>query len=218
MKIDSHIQKDVMDELEFDPIVNAAHIGVAVENGIVTLSGHVSSFVELDAAEHAAFRVKGVRGVAQEIDVKWALSSERSDEDIAAGILDAFRNSATLPKDKMKVEVQKGFVTLYGELEWQYQSTVAERIARDVKGVCGLINNVRIKPSVKPRDVQQKIEQALKRRAELEASRIKVAAMDGTVTLSGEANSWRDKQAAREAAWSAPGVKQVVDLMSIGTA
>ncbi len=215
MKDDKQLQKDVLAELEWAPSVKAAHIGVAVENGIVTLSGHVSSFMEKHAAEVATRRVKGVHAIVQEVEVKLPSSAERSDADIAASILNTFRWTAGLPFDRLKVEVEKGQVAVYGDVDWQYQKDLAERNARAILGVRSVLNNIAIKPSVKPFEVKQKIEQALKRNAELEASHIEVTSSDTTVTLSGRVHTWYERDAVEEAAWSAPGVIKVVDNIRV---
>ncbi len=213
---DKQLQKNILAELDWDASVNAAHIGVTVHDGIATLAGHVPSYREKLAAESVTRRVKGVRAIAQEIEVKLPSSAERSDEDIAGFILSALRWQSGLHSDKIKVEVEKGVVTLFGELDWNYQRELTGKIARGVLGVRAVINNITIKPSVKPSDVKLKIEQALKRNAELEASHVNVSASDDTVTLTGRVRSWYEREMAERAAWSAPGVKRVVDEVVVG--
>ena len=148
MKTDSELQRDVLDELKWEPSVDAAHIGVSVKDGVVTLSGHVSSYAEKFAAERAAKRVLGVRAVANEIDVKLPSSSQRTDEDIAAAAVNALKSNVSVPADKIKVTVSKGWVKLEGEVEWQYQKDAAENAVRYLAGVMGVTNLITVKPRV----------------------------------------------------------------------
>ena len=155
---DTDLQRDVLDELKWEPSVNAAHIGVSVKNGVVTLSGHVSSYAEKYAAEKAAKRVHGVAAIANEIDVKLPSSSQRTDEDIAMACVNALKGNVVVPADKVKVTVNKGWVTLEGEVEWQYQKTAAENSVRYLTGVVGVSNFITVKPRVSPLDLKEKIE------------------------------------------------------------
>lgn len=214
---DKQLRQDVIDELEFDPSVNAAHVGVAVDGGVVTLTGHVSSYAEKLAAEAATRRVQGVRAIAQEIEVRYPNEKKTADDEIAKRALDIMRWSAVVPSDAIQLTVRDGWVTLSGQSEWQFQKDAAENEIRRLSGVAGVINNIAIKPRVQPTDVKRKIEEAFRRNADIEAQKIRVSVLDGgRITLQGSVHDWQERIAAENAAWSAPGVSAVDDRLTIG--
>lgn len=213
---DKQIRQDIIDQLDFDPSVNAAHIGVAVDDGVVTLTGHVGSFAEKLAAERTVQRVKGVRAIAEEIEVRYPNDKKTADDEIAARALKILSWSAVVPQG-IQVKVQDGWVTLSGQVDWHFERNAAESELRRLSGVAGVINNITLKSRVQAQDVKQKIEDALKRSAETEASRISVSVLDGgKVALNGQVHDWQERNTVGWAAWSAPGVKAVENHITIG--
>jgi osmotically-inducible protein OsmY len=212
---DRNLKQAVEDELSWEPSVNAEHIGVAADDGVVTLTGHVKSYAEKYAAENAVKRVKGVRGIAQEIEVRFPNDKKSSDDQIAKRALDIIAWDSTIPEDKLQVKVQNGMVTLGGEVDWFYQRDDAENAVRKLAGVKGIINDIKIKSKPQASDIKIRIETALKRNAELEAGSIKVSVINGRVTLDGKVKAWYERDLAERTAWSAPGVTAVEDHINI---
>jgi osmotically-inducible protein OsmY len=212
---DEDLRQRVSDELEFAPTVNATKIGVAVDHGVVTLTGHVNSYAEKIAAERAVQRVKGVRGVAQEIEVRYPSERKNRDDEIAERAAQIFDWDTTIPSGKVTVKVEKGWVSLGGEVEWQFQRMGAETAVRKLSGVIGVTNQITIGPRIDATNVKHRIEDALKRNAELEADGIQVAVTGGKVTLEGKVRAWHERGVAERAAWAAPGVITVEDRLTI---
>jgi osmotically-inducible protein OsmY len=217
VQTDEEIQRDVLGELKFEASVQPNEIGVAVKDGIVSLTGYVDSFLKKWAAEEAAHRVHGVRAVANDIEVKLPTSAERTDADIAAAVTRALEWDAYVDVDKLDVTVSKGWVTLKGEVEWGFQRADAERVARRITGVRGVSNLITVRPRQKPspEETKRKIEDALVRNAEMDAKRITVDVDGDKVILSGTVRAWAEKMGAERAAWSAPGVASVENRITV---
>jgi osmotically-inducible protein OsmY len=212
---DTQIQSDVLAELKWDSRVLPNEIGVVVKDGIVTLTGSVDSYAKKWAAEEAAHRVRGVKAVANDIEVHLAVFAERTDADIAAAAVRALEWDALVPIEKLDVTVSKGWVTLKGDVEWQYQKQGAERVVRRLAGVKGVTNLITVKPRLAPSEIKEKIEQALVRSAELDAKHITVDVQGSKVTLKGTVRSWAQREEAERQAWLAPGVTSVDNRITI---
>lgn len=212
---DLQLRQDVLDELEFEPSVNAAHIGVAANRGVVTLTGFVMNYAEKAAAERATRRVKGVKAIAEEIEVRLPSDTKRSDDEIAARALDILKWQVGFPAERITVKVEKGIVTLTGDVDWQHQRADAEHIVHKLTGVIHVINQIRVAAPIRASDIKEKIQKALQRSAEVEASGITVQTEGGRVVLSGKVRAWYERDVAERAAWSAPGVTEVQDHLTI---
>lgn len=215
MKADSEIEQDVKAELEWDPDLDATDIAVKVKSGVVELSGFVRSYTDRYEGEIAAKRVAGVVGVANDVEVRLPSIDERPDPDIARDAVAAMRSQLPISSESIKVLVRSGWVTLEGEVEWQYQRQTAENAVRRIKGVKGVSNTILLKPHVEPEQVRRKIMEALRRSAQLDASRITVESTGGDVVLKGTVRSWIERDEAERAAWAAPGVTNVDDHLVI---
>jgi osmotically-inducible protein OsmY len=215
MKTDSQLQKDVMAELEWEPRVDHANIGVAANNGVITLSGYVASYASKLAAEEAARRVKGVRGLAEEIEVRFAGDAKTADPEIAKRIADMFDWSVTIPKGKINVKVEHGWVTLSGDVGYHFHRQAARDAASRIGGVKGVTNLIEVKKTPSPLDIRQRIMDAFQRSADLDASTITVVADGDTVKLSGKVHSGYERRIAERAAWAAPGVNRIEDNIMI---
>lgn len=213
---DRKLRQDVIDALEFDPSIEAAHIGVAVDKGIVTLTGHVVNFAEKSVVEEIVHRVKGVRGIAEEITVRPALCDATDDDEIAKRALTMIAWNHDLPDQSIQAKVQKGWITLTGEVEWQYQRDKIQKAVHGLAGVTGMSNYIEIKPRVRVANIQKRIEDAFQRDAELAAHSIRVSVTNDEVTLEGKVSTLFERSAAVRAAWSAAGVRSVSDKITVG--
>jgi osmotically-inducible protein OsmY len=212
---DKQLRQLVVDELEYEPSIDAADIGVAAENGVVTLSGHVTDYVQKMAAERAAWRVKGVKGIAQKIEVRLSGDKKWNDDEIAQRALNILAWNTLVPKDCIRVKVSDGWITLSGGVNWNYQRQAAENEVRKLSGVKGVTNSVTLNSGIQASDLKRRIQDALKRHAEVEADAVRVDVRDdGTVRIEGRVDNWSEMQAVEHAVWSAPGVQRVDDHLT----
>jgi osmotically-inducible protein OsmY len=209
------LQRNVLDELDWDPTVNAAQIGVTVDDGVVTLAGVVNSYADKIAAERITKRVLGVQAIANDLHVKLPLDTRRSDTDIAKAALHALEWDVRIPKNRITVTVKDAWVTLEGEVQWNFEREEAARVVRPLKGVVGVTNSVTVKPRVKAVDVKTKITEALKRNAEVDAQHVIVSVDGAKVILSGSVRSFAEREDAQHAAWAAQGVNQVENQIQV---
>lgn len=216
MKSDTDLKKDVIAELAWDPAVESTAIGVAVKGGVVTLTGHLDTYTGKHAAERALRRVAGVQAIALEIDVKLAPGHQRNDTDIAASAAEALRWNTVVPVESVRLTVDHGWLTLQGDLEWDYQRRGVEKALRPLMGVVGISNEITLRAKVKADDLSHKIQEALTRQAEREGRHIQVDVDGTTVKLSGTVHSWQERDAAQGVAWSAPGVGLIVNELRVG--
>ena len=212
---DSMIRQHIIDELEFEPSIDAANIGVSVEDGVVTLTGHVPHFAQKAAIEAVVWKVKGVRGMAEEIQVGAGHGHPEEDAAIAKRIADLLSWSTVVPADKIHVQVEKGWVTLTGHVEWRYQRVAAADAAATLAGVIGIENKIEVEPALSAEDIRHRIERALSRNVDIDTDAVKIEVHESTVTLDGNVKTWRQRKEIERAAWSAPGVKAVVDRLMV---
>lgn len=217
MKSDEQLKRDVEAELNWDPSINDSGIVVSTQDGVVTLAGHVPFYADKFFAEKAAKSVAGVRGVANDLEVKPQMAHQRSDTAIAEAAVGALKSSVAVPADDVKVVVRDGWITLEGTVAFQYQKTAAESAVRTLWGVKGITNSISITPTVNATDIRSKIHRAYQRHAAVDANKVKIDVSGSTVTLSGEVHSWHEKDDAEDAAWAAPGVKTVRNNLSVVT-
>ncbi len=215
MKSDTEIERDVREELKWDPDLDATDIAVSVKNGVVTLAGFTRSYTDRLEAELAAKRVAGVHAVANDIEVRLPAVDQRPDPDIARDAVAALKSELPISHDRIKIVVKDGWITLEGAVEWQYQKASAETAVRRVKGVKGVTNVIAVKPKVEPSELKRKIMEAFKRNAEVDANRITVEASGSEVILKGTVRSWIEREEAERVAWSAPGITKVEDRIVV---
>ena len=217
MKTDTQLQRDVLDELKWQPSIKGAEIGVAAKDGVVTLTGFVDSYTQKLAAERATENMSGVRAVAEDLKVKLPYSSQRTDTEIAHAALNALKWNIEVPDTRIKVRVEDGWITLEGDVDWQYQKSAAQDAVHYLIGVKGTRNNVVVRqPNASVNDVGRKILDAFKRSATIDAQKVSVEAQNGRVVLTGTVRSWAERQDAENAAWAAPGVAMVEDRIIVG--
>lgn len=212
---DKELRLDILEELDLEPSFDAADIGVAVDGNVVTLTGHVRSFSDKVTVREVVERIPGVRAIADDIEVRPIGAHITADDEIAKRIVNTLKWNSSVPDEKITTTVTKGWVTLEGDVEWHYQSTATEQAVRRLVGVTGVNNRIKITPAVKPADVSDRIQKALKRDAELDASAIRVNVAGSRVTLEGRVRYLGERRAAERAAWSAPGVTEVIDHLTV---
>lgn len=215
MKSDAQIQKDVLAQLRWEPFLHAVAIGVTVKNGIVTLSGIVDSFPKKIAAEKAAKKVSGVRAVVEDIQVGLSPDERKTEAEIAAVVLNALKTHVLVPDKQLQIRIEEGIVTLEGEVEWEYQRTLAQNAVENLAGLRNVYNNITIKPKISPQNIKEKISAAFQRSATIDAARIKIEVSESKITLRGKVCSFSEWEDADNAAWSAPGVTIVDNQLEL---
>jgi osmotically-inducible protein OsmY len=214
-RTDEQIASDVLNELKFDAQLQPNHIGLSVKDGIVTLTGFVDSYLKRWTAEDLALRIRGVKAVANDVEIRLPSAAERDDSELAAAALNAIQWDALIPDNRIQVSVSNGWVTLDGRVEWQYQKQDAERIVRRLRGVKGVMNQIVLEPAFVVLQLKEQIQSALERHADIDANRITVEVQDSKATLEGAVHSWSERDAADRAAWAAPGITAVDDRIHV---
>ena len=215
MKTDIELKKDVNAELEWDPEIDATQVGVTVKDGVVTISGHLKTYADKFAIERALRRIEGVRAIAMEVDVTLSPQHQRSDSEIAAAAAQALKWQARIPDDRLRVTVERGWITLAGEVEWEFQRRAAESAVRQLLGVVGVSNGVTLAARNVPGDLSTRIGDALQRQALREAKKVEVNVDGSKVTLRGQVHSWQERDAVQGAVWAAPGVRTVINELRV---
>ncbi|MEA2706888.1 MAG: hypothetical protein QOH22_1676 [Gemmatimonadaceae bacterium] len=215
MRTDSEIQRDIEDELRWDPSLDNDDVAVTVRDGVVTLAGYVKSYLDKWHAERVASRVKGVKAIANDLNVRLPSSSERPDPDIARAVVDALKWNIAVPADRIKAKVDKGWVTLEGDVDWHFQREAAERSVRSLTGVKGITNLITVRARPTPQDIKQKIKEALERGAQFDADRITVEVDGNKAILKGTVRSYAEKRDAERAARNAPGITDVDNRLTV---
>jgi osmotically-inducible protein OsmY len=216
MYSDSELRTQVERELEWEPSVDAHRIGVTVEDGVVTLTGEVKSYAEEWKAERTVERVKGVRAIANDLAVH--LTNEYSDTDLAKAASEALKSNIAVPSERIRVKVEKGWLTLEGDVPWDYQRRAAARAVRNLAGIRGVSNLITIRPQAEPKEIKTRVEETFKREAAYDASRVTVEVSGSEVTLRGMVRSWAERHEAEKAAWAAPGVTAVHNYIHVDPA
>ncbi|MDH0747195.1 BON domain-containing protein [Pseudomonas sp. GD03842] len=212
---DLSLRKNILDELEFRPDINPAHIGVTVENGIVTLSGHVTTYAQKIATERAVKTMKGVRGIAEEIEVRPEGTMRPTDDMIAARAAHIISWTTNLPEGAIKIKVQAGWVDLEGKVDWQFERDSILRAVHKIEGVVGVTNMLTLRPRLSVTDIKHRIEQALERRAEVDAQQIRVQVTGDVVTLEGQVHMLHERDVVERAVWAVPGVRKIEDHLKV---
>ncbi len=215
MKTDSQIQKDVMAQLKWEPFLNASEIGVAVKNGIVTLSGQVDSYLKKIAAEDAAKKIAGVKAIAEDIQIGISPANKKTDTEIAEAVVNALKWHTAVQEDKIKIKVENGLVRLEGEVEWEYQKTNATSAVVNLTGVLGVHNLIVVRPKIVSSSIEKRINEAFHRSATIDSSKITAEVSGTKITLRGKVRSYTEKEDAENAAWNASGVTSVTNNLEI---